>query len=177
MKKRLQRWFPNFRSQKSAQPVSSQLTNLTIDLQREIQSLRIDADEREKRIAQMIQEITRMRERQQMLIEETVNARLTTLISELAAPTSQVRTQAHLFENENKEIHVQDVLSVTRRLIRALERNGLEFEGQIGAQVEFDPNRHTPINPASAPHLGDPVTVRFSEVRYQGKTVAKAVVA
>jgi hypothetical protein len=61
-------------------------------------------------------------------------------------------------------------------MVRALERCGLAFAGQVGDQVTFDPNHHTPISDAAPPLLGAPVTVRFVGVTYQGKTIYKAIV-
>ncbi len=48
--------------------------------------------------------------------------------------------------------------------------------GQVGEQVSFDPNRHTPISAAIQPQAGQAVTIRFAGATYQGKMIYKAIV-
>lgn len=175
MKKRLQRWFSTSEPQQTEASVRDTASD-TIGAERELQTMRMELEAREQRIAQLTQEVSRLRGRQDALIAETVSARLETLAAELAAPASQVRTQAYLLEAQHRLVQAQDVLAVAKRMVRALERNGVTFEGEIGAQETYDPNRHMPINAAAAPRTGDPVTVRFSGVRYQGKMIQKAIV-
>ncbi len=91
------------------------------------------------------------------------------------APASQILTQADLLEKQGKPVQARDVLAVARRMLRALERYGLAFAGQTGEQVFFDPNQHTPINEAAQPQAGQPVTIRFAGVTYQGKMIYKAI--
>ena len=174
MKKRLQRWFASEKTETDL-PAAEQAPS-TVEVESAMQALRMELEAREERITRLTQELERMRERQDALVVETVAARLESLIGELAAPASQVRTQAYLAQEQNKPVQAQDVLAVARRMIRALERHGLEFEGEIGALVSYDPNRHTPINTGAAPRSGGRVTVRFSGVRYGGKMIYKAIV-
>ncbi len=144
-------------------------------LKKENQALRMELEARDGSIANLKQEIERLRLRQEQVIGETVAARLSGLFGDLAGPASQILTQADLIENQGKPVQARDVVSVARRMVRALERYGLAFAGQVGGQVAFDPNHHTPIS-GSAPLNGVPVMVRFVEVTYQGKTIYKAVV-
>jgi molecular chaperone GrpE (heat shock protein) len=148
----------------------------TLRLQKEIQELRMELDSRERSLANLNQENERLRFRQEQVLNETVAARLEGLFNDLAAPASQILTQADLLENQDKPVQARDVLSVARRMVRALERNGLSFEGQVGQTVGFDPNRHTPLNHTAQPVLGQPVTVRFAGVLYEGKIIYKAIV-
>jgi molecular chaperone GrpE (heat shock protein) len=150
-------------------------------LQKEIQALRMEIEAREGSIANLKQEIERLRLRQEQVIVETVTSRLSGLFGELAAPASQILTQADLLDRQGKPVQARDVLSVARRMVRALERYGVSFTGQAGEQVAFDPNQHTPINGAALPGAalpqpGQPVTVRFAGVAYQGKIIYKAIV-
>ncbi len=147
-----------------------------LPLQREVQTLRIELDAREQSIANLKSEVERLRSRQEQLVGETVATKLTGLFSDLAGPASQILTQADLLENQGKPVQARDVLSVARRLVRAIERHGVVFEGKIGEQAAFDPNRHTPISSSSAPQAGQPVTIRFAGVSYQGKIIYKAIV-
>ncbi|NLG99013.1 MAG: hypothetical protein GX491_16775 [Chloroflexi bacterium] len=146
-----------------------------IECQNEAQSLRISLRESQATIENLKQEIERLRAGQQRLVEETAAAQVTALFSDLAAPASQIRTQASLLE-QGKPVHARDVLAVAARMVRALERSGMQFEGQIGAEEAYDPNRHTPMSAGAAPQPGQPVTVRFSGVRHRDKIIYKAVV-
>jgi molecular chaperone GrpE (heat shock protein) len=145
-------------------------------LQKEYQLLRMDLAARDQSVANLKQEIERLRMRQDQLITETIDARLGSLFNDLAGPASQILTQADLLEKQGKPVQARDVLSVARRMVRALERYGVGFAGQVGEQVSFDPNHHTPISGAAIPQPGQAVTVRFPGVTYQGKTIYKAIV-
>ncbi len=144
--------------------------------QKENQALRMELEARESSIANLKQEIERLRLRQEQLIGETVAARMGGLFGDLAGPASQILTQADLIEKQAKPVQARDVLSVARRMVRALERYGIAFAGQVGDQVAFDSNHHTPIGGAALPQTGEPVTIRFVGVTYQGKTIYKAIV-
>jgi molecular chaperone GrpE (heat shock protein) len=156
------------------QPVTGN-TNI-LNLQKEAQSLRMEIEARDGSIANLKQEIERLRLRQEQVIEETIDQRLSGLFSDLAAPSSQILTQAELLEQQGKPVQARDVLAVARRMVRALERYGVVFVHQVGDQVAFDPNQHTPISGTASPQPGQPVTVRFTGVAYQGKIIYKAVV-
>jgi molecular chaperone GrpE (heat shock protein) len=145
-------------------------------MQKEVQSLRMEIQARNDRIAGLKQEIERLRLRQDEVIAETVASHLGGLFSELAAPSSQILTQADLLERQDKPVQARDILAVARRMVRALERAGVVFIGQVGEQVTFNPNQHTPINGTALPQPGQAVTVRFAGVVYEGKILYKAVV-
>jgi molecular chaperone GrpE (heat shock protein) len=147
-----------------------------LELQKETQLLRIELETREQSIAALKQEIERLRLRQEQMIAETVAARLGGLFNDLAGPASQILTQADLLERQDRPVQARDVLAVARRMVRALERYGISFDGQAGQQVAYDPNRHAPITSGAAPTSGQMVTIRFAGVMYQGKTIYKAMV-
>lgn len=146
-----------------------------LQLQKETQALRMELDAREQSITALKQEIERLRLRQDQLVAETVASRLGGLFNDLAGPASQILTQADLLERQDRPVQARDVLSVARRMVRALERYGVSFDGQAGEQVTFDPNRHTPAGGAAL-SSGKVVTVRFAGVLYQGKVIYKAIV-
>ncbi len=147
-----------------------------LQLQKETQALRMELETREQSIASLKQEIERLRLRQDQLVAETVAARMGELFNDLAGPASQILTQADLLERQDRPVQARDVLSVARRMVRALERYGISFDGQVGEQVTYDPNRHTPAGGGVAPSSGQAVTVRFAGVMYQGKVIYKAIV-
>lgn len=180
----MKNWLTNlFGSRSSAADSAAAATATAADqaerllgLQKEAQSLRIELDARDRSLANLKQELERQRARQDQVVLETVTARMEGLLSDLAGPASQILTQADLLENQAKPVQARDVLSVARRMVRAVERHGLTFEGKIGEPEVFDPNRHTPINNSAALQPGQPVTVRFVGASYQGKIIYKAVV-
>ncbi len=182
----MKKWFSNLlkpaREPAAGSPVHSAPTAQTVQpaewlsLQKENQSLRMELDSSRQSIAALKQEIERLRLRQEQVIAETVDAQFARLFGELAGPTSQILTQADLLEKQGKPVQARDVLSVARRIPRALERYGIQYAGQVGEQVAYDPNHHTPINESVQPQAGQAVTVRFAGVTYQGKTVYKAIV-
>ncbi len=147
---------------------------LSLQSEKEVQSLRIELQERDATIEKLRQEIERLRSRQDELLTELLQNHLGALFSDLSAPASQILTQAFLQEEEQKPVQARDVLFVARRMIRTLEQHGLVFEEKVGEQVTFDPNRHTPIGGGNHPQAGQPVTVRFTGTSYAGKIISKA---
>ncbi len=146
----------------------------SLRIEQEVQSLRIELQEREETIKKMRQEIDRLRSRQDDNLAERLKNQLSALFGDLSTPASQVLTQAYLLEEAQKPVAARDVLFVARRIIRALEQHGLVFEGKVGDQVPFDPNRHTPIGADVRPQSGQPVTIRFVGTSYAGKIITKA---
>jgi molecular chaperone GrpE (heat shock protein) len=110
-------------------------------------------------------------------VAEAVQEQVERLLSDAAAPVTQLLTQAHLLEVEGKPVQAKDVLAVAKRLVRALEDNGLTLEGSVGETVPFDPNRHEPLSGDAALMPGEAVVVRFVGVSYQGRVIRKAGVA
>lgn len=144
--------------------------------QAELQRLRLDLASRDSTIASLKQEVERLRARQDQVVAETVAAQLAGLFADVAAPASQILTQADLLENQARPVMAADILAVARRIVRAFERRGLAFVGQPGQSITFDPNRHTPLSAARLPQPGEAVTIRFAGATYQDKTIYKAVV-
>lgn len=141
----------------------------------EAQSLRLDLEAAHKQTEQLTQEIDRLRMGQQEILELQLTARMEALFTEVSGPTSQILTQTELVEKQGKPVQIADILAVAKRMIRALERNGLEMMNQPGDRVTFDPNKHTSLNQIKF-DIGQPVIVRFVGVSYQGKTIHKAFV-
>ena len=147
-----------------------------LEAQREAQNLRLELAEKEAQIERLRQEVERLRSRQQTLAQEGAQTQMEKLFSDAAAPVVQLVTQADL-EKQGKAVQARDVLTVARRLVRALERHGLTLEGEPGQQVAFDPERHQSMNAGVNPNPGEMVTVRFVGASYQGKIRYKAIVA
>jgi molecular chaperone GrpE (heat shock protein) len=172
-------WLTRLLSPRRAEDTAAQAVVRAEDLLRlenEAQALRIELEARDQELAHLKQEVERLRTRQDHLVSETLNAQLEALFGDLAAPASQIMTQADLLETQGKPVQARDVLSVARRLVRAAERRGMLFDGRVGEQAAFDPNRHTPLNSDIALQTGQPVTLRFVGVTFQGKIIHKAIV-
>lgn len=170
----LARLFSPRRGESAAQ--AAERTEHLLRLEKEAQALRMELETRDQNIAHLKQEVERLRARQDHLVNEGITSQLEGLFGDLAAPASQIMTQAELLENQNKPVQARDVLSVARRLVRAAERRGMLFDGRAGEQAAYDPNRHAPLNPEAALQVGQPVTIRFAGVTFQGKIIHKAIV-
>jgi molecular chaperone GrpE (heat shock protein) len=75
---------------------------------------------------------------------------------------------------EGKPVQARDVLIVARRLVRVLEDAGLTLEGQVGETIQFDPNRHEPLQSQGGIMPGQAGVVRFVGVGFHGKLLRKA---
>ncbi len=142
-----------------------------LELERELQSLRLELVE-QKRVSENLKlELERQRGGESSRLAAI---QLEKLFSEISTPVSQLITQAHLFNAEGRPVQAKDVLAVATRLIRTLEDHGLSLDGNIGQMVEFDPNRHEALSMEEEVEPGQPSIIRLVGISYQGKLLRKA---
>jgi molecular chaperone GrpE (heat shock protein) len=142
-------------------------------LKREIQKLQLELTERDRLIDKLKQQLEQQRTSENNNISSAVQNQIEQLITDTAAPVTQLLTQAHLLE-QGKPVQAKDVLLVAKRLIRTLEDNGLTIVSQVGETVSFDSNLHEPLSASTEISPGAEVVVRFAGVSYQGKVIRKA---
>ena len=144
-----------------------------LTLEREIQNLRLELTERDQSIDKLKQQLEQQRTSENNNIDSAVQNQIEQLLTDTAAPVTQLLTQAHLLE-QGKPVQAKDVLLVAKRLIRTLEDNGLTIVSQVGETVFFDSNIHEPLSASTEISPGAEVVVRFAGVSYQGKVIRKA---
>ena len=144
-----------------------------LTLEREIQNLRLKLTERDQLIDKLKQQLEQQRTSENNNINSAVQNQIEQLLTDTAAPVTQLLTQKHLLE-QGKPVQAKDVLLIARRLIRSLEDNGLTVVSQVGETVSFDSNLHEPLSASSEISAGAEVVVRFAGVSYQGKVIRKA---
>jgi molecular chaperone GrpE (heat shock protein) len=147
-----------------------------LSLEREVQSLKLELEERNKSLEKAKGDMERQRSGERERVDESVRSQLESILTNVATPIAQLMAQAHLLEVESKPVQAKDVLAVAKRLIRAMEDAGLEMEGAAGEAVDFDPNRHEILNASATPKPGEKVVVRFTGISYRGKLLRKASV-
>lgn len=163
----LKQWFGR---SPSTQPQDNERS---LALERQIQNLRLELAERNQLVDKLKQELERQRNSESDRITTAVQTQVEQLLTDAAAPVTQLLTQAHLLE-EGKPVQAKDVLVVAKRLICALEDNGLTLTGSVGETVSFDSNLHEPLSDRTSLTSGVPVVVKFTGVSYQGKVIRKA---
>lgn len=178
MKNWLRNLFQQPEQQAEKSPAAQIPNRLESDLEEknELQALRLERAEKQRAIEHMAQEIKRLREQQDEMIQITLHSQFEELYKEMAVPASQILTQSHLIEAQGKMVSAQDLLAVSRRMIRAMERHGVVFEYQVGETTRFDPAKHISLTPGQGIEPGHPVVVRFCGVTYKGKMIQKAIV-
>jgi molecular chaperone GrpE (heat shock protein) len=163
----LQRWL-------GGRPVPSPpASEQVLSLERQLQELRLTLQEREAQLVRLQADLERQRQEHASRIEEALQQEREKWIREAAGPVSQLLTQAHLVEVENKPVQPRDIVAVARRLIRLLEEQGLEWIGKVGEVTAFDANRHAPLA-GEPPAANQPVRVRFVGVGLRGRVIRKA---
>ena len=145
----------------------------SLTLERAIQNLRLELTESDQLINKLKQQLEQQRTSENNNIDSAVQNQIEQLLTDTAAPVTQLLTQAHLLD-EGKPVQAKDVLLVAKRLIRTLEDNGLTIVGQVGETVSFDSNLHEPLSASREVNPGEEVAVRFAGVSYQGKVIRKA---
>jgi molecular chaperone GrpE (heat shock protein) len=144
-----------------------------LNLEKEIQNLRLELKERDQLIDKLKQQLEHQRTSESNNIATAIHNQIEQLLADTAAPVTQLLTQAHLVE-QGKPVQAKDVLLVAKRLIRTLEDNGLTLTGKVGETVPFDSNLHEPLSASTTITPGTDVVVRFAGVAYQGKVIRKA---
>lgn len=151
---------------------TSQDNNYFLNFEKELQNLRLELTERNQLIDKLKQQLEQQRTSENNNIDSAVQNQIEQLLTDTAAPVTQLLTQAHLLE-EGKPVQAKNVLLVAKRLISALKDNGLTIVGQVGETVSFDSNLHEPLSASTEINLGAEVVVRFAGVSYQGKVIRK----
>jgi molecular chaperone GrpE (heat shock protein) len=144
-------------------------------LEGDVRSLKLELEEQEQLIATLKRQVEQERSEAKARIEESVESQIEELLVDVAAPVTQLITQAHLV-SEGKALQVRDVLAVTRRLIHTLEDHGLTTEGDVGQTVPFDPNHHQLLRHDREVKPQEPVIVQFVGVAYRGKLLRRVSV-
>lgn len=144
-----------------------------LNLKQEVQSVRLELAERNQLADKLKQELERQRHSESERITNAIQTQVEQLLSDAAAPVTQLLTQAHLL-SQGKPVQAKDVLAVAKRLIRALEDSGLTLTGGVGETVSFDSNLHDLLSASTSLAPGVPVVVKFAGVSYQGKVIRKA---
>lgn len=145
-----------------------------IVLEKEVQKLSLELDERDRLIANLTTESERRKSSSTAYVTEAVRAQLEQLLTDAAAPVSQLITQAYLMEVESRSVQAKDILAVANHLVRILQDSGLTLEGSVGQIVSFDPNYHDPLSTNTSLKKGRSVMIRFVGVGYQGKLLRRA---
>ncbi len=143
-------------------------------LERQIQDLRLELAERKQLVGKLKQELERQRTSESDRITTAAQTQVEQLLTDAAAPVTQLLTQAYLLEVEGKPVQAKDVLVVAKRLIRVLEDNGLTLIGSVGETVPFDSNLHDSLSASTSLAPRVPVVVKFVGVLYQSKVIRKA---
>jgi molecular chaperone GrpE (heat shock protein) len=165
----LQQWF--------GKPVRAEQTvadERVLALEREVQALRLELQERDRVVTNLKGEVERQRGAEETRLAEAVRMQVERLFTDVAAPVVQLLTQTYLLEVEGRPVQAKDVLAVVRRAVRALEDNGFTLEGSVGEAVAFDPNRHEPLRADTSLTPGEQVVVKFVGALYHGKVIKKA---
>jgi molecular chaperone GrpE (heat shock protein) len=145
-------------------------------LERELQNLRLELTERDRKLANLKQELERQRSSENTRINAAIQREIEQLLSDIASPVSQLLTQGHLLEVEGKPVQAKDILTVAKRLICTLEDRGLSINGKISETLPFEPNYHQPLSSNLDLAVGTPVVIKIVGVSYQGKMIKKATV-
>jgi molecular chaperone GrpE (heat shock protein) len=143
-------------------------------LERACQALRLELEDAQRSLTHAGHDLERERGGGRERVEQASRARVEHLLGAMASPLAQLATQAHLAEAEGRQVAVGDVLAVARRLLRSLEREGVEQVGSVGVAVAFDPALHESIGAAAPLEAGSPAVVRFVGFAYKGVTLRKA---
>jgi molecular chaperone GrpE (heat shock protein) len=167
----MKNWVPSNLNDKEAN--TNQGNEVVLNLQKELQEARLKAASSEQAVERLSRDLENLRARQNELVKEEVASSVEALFSAAAAPAAQLAMQAYLIDQLQKPVQAKDIMVIARRLLRALEKNGLEFDGSPGHEIPFDPNLHIPLSGGQELVPGQSVVIRIPGVRYHGKLLAR----
>ncbi len=144
------------------------------EFQNEIQSLQMELTERDKIIAALQADLTRLRLQQDELQSAAVGQALEQYIKDIAPTAVQIYTQAYLLESQTRSVAAESIALAAVRLLHGLEPLGFQTIGEIGASVRFDPNLHMALSPDSEPGSGEPAVIRLVGIAFRGQVLRKA---
>ena len=144
------------------------------EFQNKIQSLQMELTERDKIIAALQADLTRLRLQQDELQSAAVGQALEQYIKDIAPTAVQIYTQAYLLESQTRSVAAESIALAAVRLLHGLEPLGFQTIGEIGANVSFDPTLHMPLSPDSEPGSGEAAVIRLVGIAFRGQVLRKA---
>jgi len=156
----------------SEQRVADDVLNQNSELQR----VKLELSEQDNLIRTLKGDLERMRNTEKERIAELLQAQMQKLMSNFAAPITQIATHTHLLEVEKKPLQSKDVLAVAKRMVKVLEDEGLTLLGGVNEIVPFDGNYHQPLTSQIRLQHGDRVVVRLAGASFAGRVLRKASV-
>lgn len=142
-----------------------------------IRGLELTIAEQRSEIENLRNEIRRTANGEHGKLSAHVDAHFAGVIDFIASPLTQLLTQIHLVEDKGVDIPVAEVFAVIKRLLRSLEKQGVQFFGSIGTEAAFDPSLHEPLSNSDLYSTGRAVLVKAPGIRAKQKMIRKAEVA
>lgn len=146
-----------------------------LSLRSRIQTLKMDLEERDQKIARMRQEFAHLQSQAATDRAGAGSAELAGLAKRLAPILSQLPTLRALHES-GKEVRTTDLFTLFAKLEKQLAETGLQPVGTVGETCPFDPRFHQRMS-GSDVNDGVQVRVRFIGYRFQETVLLKAMVS
>lgn len=143
-------------------------------LEAEAAQLRLDVEDRDRRIAAMQKEYALMEGAQSQIAAEAGARHLEKIMNALARPLSNLALLMDLAD-AGSEVALVDLISLARSMERELARLGLERIGRAGEHAAFDIALHQRMS-GGAVHPGADVRVSVPGFRLGTKVLLRAMV-
>lgn len=146
-----------------------------LSLRSRLQSLKMDLEERDQKMARMRQEFEQLQSRAASDRAGAGSAELAGLAKRLAPILSQLPTLRALHES-GKEVRTADLFTLFAKLEKLLADTGLTPLGTVGETCPFDSRFHQRMSGSDVGD-GSPVRIRFVGYRFQEAVLLKAMVS
>jgi len=145
-----------------------------LQLNNELQALRLDLDEKMQDISVLRSEISRQRGEVGRVRDRDQDRILGNLFTKIAVPISQLATQFYLVEG-GRQLEARHVLRILMVMFRVFEKEfGMELVGSPGRRVSFDSDRHVALRSEEILKPGQVVIVRMPGVSFRGRVLQRA---
>jgi len=139
-----------------------------------IQGLRLELAETQQALAETRLELDRQQKFNNATAKENTAIEMENFLRSISAPITQLNTQLHISEKQNKPVAIRDIMQVIKHLLHLLQDFGLEITVDIGQNTAYNPNLHVILSSQESIVPGEPVVIRFAGLAYQNRMICKA---
>jgi molecular chaperone GrpE (heat shock protein) len=140
-----------------------------------IAALRLDLDERDRRIAALLKEADSARAGAPAEAESAAAERMNKFLRKLAPLLAQADAMRQ-FAAEGKALRAEDAFALMAKIEKTMADEGVERIGAAGEETVFDSQLHQRMSGGDVSE-GSPVKVRFAGFRQGGRILSKAMVS
>ena len=143
------------------------------DISLSLNQLSADWHEKQNQVESLRNEVDRLKEKGNALLDDHVNAAKREIVSQAAMPALMLLTQQHLHD-QGKPADAADIFTLANEIIQVLKDNGLVLIGTPGQTMPFNPAQHDLPDNNTTIQESQPVTIVSPGAMFQNYVIQRA---